>query len=115
MLPNTSAYGKDFDETKYMSFLIKDNEMLEKYLEIWDKISKVIKKGFDSEPVYNEKYLKTKIISYEGKINTIFHNDRMSEKSSHCICLSMVLIDSVFKMGKNYYPQVLLKKYKYII
>ena len=35
------------------SFLIKDNELLEKYNEIWDKVSKVIKKGFHSEPVYN--------------------------------------------------------------
>ena len=42
--------------------------MLEKYNEIWDRISNTIKKGFDSEPVYNEKYLKTKVKSYKGKI-----------------------------------------------
>ena len=29
-----SAYRKDFDETKYMSFLIKDDELLEEYHEI---------------------------------------------------------------------------------
>ena len=29
-----SAYRKDFDETKYMSFLIKHDELLEKYNEI---------------------------------------------------------------------------------
>ena len=27
---------------------------------MWDKISSDIKKEFDSEPVYNENYLKTK-------------------------------------------------------
>ena len=43
-----------------MSLSIKDNKLLEKYHEIWDKASKSIKKGFDSEPIYNEKYLKTK-------------------------------------------------------
>ena len=32
-----SAYNKDFDETKYISFLIKDDELLEKYNEIWEK------------------------------------------------------------------------------
>ena len=32
-----SAYRKDFDETKYMSFLIKDDELLGKYNEIWEK------------------------------------------------------------------------------
>ena len=36
-----------------------------------------MKKGFDSEPVYNEKYIKTKINSYEGKTNTSFHGDKV--------------------------------------
>ena len=52
-----SAYRRDFDETKYMSFLIKDGELLEKYNEIWEKVKNSIKKEFDSEPVYNEKVL----------------------------------------------------------
>ena len=63
-----SVHWKDFDETKYMSFLIEDTKLLEKYKEIWDKVSKVIEKGFDSESVYNEKYLKTKAEFYEQKI-----------------------------------------------
>ena len=33
-----SAYRKDFDETKYMSFLIKDDELLERYNEIQEKL-----------------------------------------------------------------------------
>ena len=43
-----SAYRKGFGETKYMSFLIKDVALLEKYNEIWRKVSNSIKKGFDS-------------------------------------------------------------------
>ena len=35
---------------------------------IWDIISNSIKKRFDSKPVYNEKYLKTKLKLYEAKI-----------------------------------------------
>ena len=38
----------------------------------------------------------------------------MSKEKSHCICLSLKLIDSVFKIGKNYYLQVLLEECKYI-
>ena len=34
-----SAYRKNFDETKYVSFLIKDDELLEKY-KIWEKVKK---------------------------------------------------------------------------
>ena len=34
------AYRRDFDETKYMSFLINDDELLETYNEIWEKVQK---------------------------------------------------------------------------
>ena len=50
-----------------ISFLIKDDELLEKYNEIWEKVSNSIKKGFDYEPGYSEKDLITKVISYERK------------------------------------------------
>ena len=58
-----SAYRTDFDETKYMSFLIKDDELLKKYNKIWEKVKNGIKKSFDIKLVYNEKYLKGKIKS----------------------------------------------------
>ena len=76
--------------------------MLEKYNEIWDKASNTIKKRFDSD----EKYLKTEIKSYKGKISTNFHIDKIPKEGSHCIWLSAILIDSVLKMGKSYYPQM---------
>ena len=50
-----------------ISLLIKNDELLDKYNEIWDKVSNTIKEGFDSEYVYHEKYLITKIKSYETK------------------------------------------------
>lgn len=47
-------------------------------------------------------------------INKNFHGDKMSIEGSKCICLSVILIDTVFRTGKNCYPQVfvstLLKK-----
>ena len=67
-----SAYRKDFNETKSLPFLIKEDKLLEKYNEIWEKVQNIIKKEFVSEPVYNEKYLKAKIKSYNKKINTNF-------------------------------------------
>ena len=82
-----SAYKTDFDEAKYMSFLIKDNDLVKTYPQIWDKVNEVITIGFDSKPVYNKKYLKTKMESYEEKVNTNFHNDKMRKRgsSSHLI------------------------------
>ena len=39
-----NTYRRDFDETKYMSFLIKDDELLEsKYNEILEKAKSSIK------------------------------------------------------------------------
>ena len=32
-----------------------DDELLEKYNEVWEKVKNSTKKEFDSEPVYNEK------------------------------------------------------------
>ena len=55
-----SEYGRDFDKSKCMSFLIKDKKLL-KNLEIWKKVSNITKKEFDSKHVYNERHLKTKI------------------------------------------------------
>ena len=36
-LPKMSTYRRDFDKTKCMSFLIKNEKLLEKYYEIWKK------------------------------------------------------------------------------
>ena len=73
--PNMSAYRRDLDETKYLFLLIKNNELLEKYNKFWEIVKNSIKKEFYSEPIYNEKYLKAKIKSYNGKINTDLHNN----------------------------------------
>ena len=56
----------------YMSFLIKDNELLEKYKETWDRVSNTIKKEVDNDPVYKKNYLKTKIKSHEGNFSINF-------------------------------------------
>ena len=111
-LPKMIAFRKDFDKTKYVSFLIKDDELLEKYNEIWDKVSHTVGKVYDSNPVYNKKYLRAKIKSYNGKININFHNNRIPKEDSQLICLSVILIDSVFRAGKHYFPQIFLQECK---
>ena len=73
-----------------------------------DEIS--IQEIFDRKPEYNEKYLKC----FNGEI-TNFHNDKISKEGSRFICLSVILIDCVFRTGKNYYPQVLFEEFKYVV
>ena len=66
-LPKISACRINVDETKNMPFLIKNDEILQKFNEIWEKLSNSIKNEFNSEPVYNKKNLITKIKSYKRK------------------------------------------------
>ena len=49
-------------------FLIENDDLLEKYNIIWDKVSADIKKEFDIEPVYNKNLLKSKIKSYGDEV-----------------------------------------------
>ena len=65
-----------------MSFLIKDDELLQKYNGIWEKVKNSLIKEFVSELVYNKKYLKGKRKSYNGKINTNFHDDKIAKDRS---------------------------------
>ena len=85
----------------------------ENIIEFGIKSAILLKKGFDSQPVYNKKYLKTKIKSYEEKINTNLHNGKMPNEDFHHNFLSVILIDFIFNIGKHYYPQVFLEEYKY--
>ena len=58
ILPQTSGYIKYFENgSKNMSFLIKDNEMWDKYDKIWDVIKDELGIKFHSVPVFEYKYL----------------------------------------------------------
>ena len=47
--------------------------------------------------------------SYNGKTNTNFHNNKIPKEGSQCVCLSVILIDSVSRTVNNYYPWVFLE------
>ena len=55
-----------------MYFLIQDDDLLERYNTIWGKVSAYINKEFDSEPVYNQEFLKTKIKSYGDEVTDFY-------------------------------------------
>ena len=55
ILPQMSGYIKYFENSgKKMSFAIKDDDVLDKYNEIWDKIKKTLNIKFHSMPDYDE-------------------------------------------------------------
>ena len=98
-----------------MSFILKDKQLLKNYIKIWDKIEKLMKINFESNPVYGDdvKYIKTKIKIYAGSVITNFHNKKIPKENAPCKCLSIIILDSVIKANKKYYPQTLLEECKY--
>ena len=90
------------DNAEAMSFLVQNEELLEKCNKIWDKVSNIMKKGFGSEPVYGNKYFKVKTKCYNNKMNIIFHDSNVPTDRSLCLCLSKIAIHLVFKMGIKY-------------
>ena len=95
------GYVKHFDSNKTMSFRVFDNKLLKNYTKIWERVSKLMDIESDSSPVYsgNDKYIKTKIKSY---------GDMKKEVASNK-CLSMIILDSVIRGSKKYYPQKIKK------
>ena len=111
-----TGYARKFDENATMSFIVKDKQLLKKYTKIWETIEELMKINFESKPIYGEdvKYIKTKIKTHADSIITNFHNKKMPKEKAPCKCLSIIMIDSVIKANKKYYPQTFLEECKYI-
>ena len=97
-----------------MYFFIEDGDLLEKHNTIWDKVSADIKQKFDSEPVYNKIFLKTKIKSHGDEVSD-FYDKKIPKVDSNHTCLEVISLDSALNKGGNYYPQVFLKECKEVI
>ena len=111
-----SGYIKYFENGgKNMSFVIKDDDLLDKYNEIWDKIKETLNIKFHSMPVYDEKYIKAKVREFNGAIKTNFLGNKIPKESMHYTCITCITIDSVMRMEKKNYPQVYLEECKYKI
>ena len=88
-----TGYIKYFENRgKNMSFLIKDDHVLDKYNEIQDKIEETLNIKFHSMSVYDK---------------------RQPKESMHYTCIACITIDSVMRMEKKNYPQVYLEECKH--
>ena len=68
-----TGYIKYFENGgKNMSFVIEDDDVLDKYNAIWDKIKETLSIKFHSTPVYDEKNINAKVREFNGVIKTIF-------------------------------------------
>ena len=84
------------------------------------KMEKLMGKDFNTKPTYgdDEKYIKTKIKSYEDNITTNFYHKKGSkkvpkEKIPHK-CLSIIILDSILYAYEKCHSQTFLEECKYV-
>ena len=97
-----SEYIKYFENgDKNMSFLMKDDEVWEKYKQIWDVIENKLGIKFHSKPIYEQKYLKSKVREFDGVIKTNILGNDMPKENMYYPCIFCITIASVMKIDKK--------------
>ena len=115
-LPQMTGYINKFNENKNknkiaMCLKVKDQKLFKNYNKIWKTIEKLMGTDFNTKPTYgdDDKYIKTKIKTYEDNITTKFYNKKGSkkvpkEKIPHK-CLSIIILDSILYAYEKYHPK----------
>ena len=95
-----------------MSFRIDDEKLLEKHKVIWTKIEDLKNIELDALPVYDNKYIKTKILTYGDKVYTNFCDLDVPENDKEYESFTVISIDSLLVYNEKYYLQVFLDDVK---
>ena len=97
-----------------MSFATDDEEIYEKYNEIWEVVRKLLKLELTVGPVRDDKYIVAKLKIFNKIIRTTFTDDTIPFEKNHYTCIPAIDIDSVLKIdNKRAYPQAYLEQCKY--
>ena len=98
IMPETSESVKIFKvedkNSKLMSFHIDDEKLLEKYKAIWTKIEALKNVKLNALPVYDDRYIKTKIRTYDYKVCTNFHGLNVPKGDVEFVSFIVISIDS---------------------
>ena len=99
ILPQISGYIKYFDDgVKNMSFVMNDEEVYEKYNEIWEVVRKLLKVKFTINPIRDDKYIIAKLKISNGTNRTTFTSNIIPIERNNYICIAAIDIDSVLKI-----------------
>ena len=93
ILPQRNVYIKYFENGgKNMSLLIKNNEVWQKYEDIWEVIKNKQGIKFLSQPIYENKYLKAKVREFNGDIKTNFLGNGLPKENMYYACIACILL-----------------------
>ena len=111
ILPQMNGYIiKYFDDGgKNMSFVTDDEEIYEKYNEIWEVVRQLLKLKFTVGPVRDNKYIIAKLKTFNKINRTTFTDNAIPIERNHYTCITAIDTDSVLKIdNKRAYPQKLI-------
>ena len=97
-----------------MSFLT-NNKAIKKYKNIQTKIEDFKNIELNASPVYDDRYIKTKIRTSGDKVYINFRSLNMPEDGIECKSFTVISTDSIFVNKGKYYLQVYLDKTAYKI
>ena len=115
ILPQMNGYIKYFnDGGKNVSFVTDDEEVYEKYNEIWEVVRKLVKLKFTVNPIRDDQYIIAKLKIFNGTNRATFTDNIIPIERNNYTCIAAIDIDSVLKIdNKKAYPQAYLEQCKY--
>ena len=118
-MPKVSGYAKTFKvkegNKKSISLRIDDEKLLGKYKDIWTKIEDLKNIELNALPAYDERSIKTKIITYDDKVYANFCGLNVPEDDTEDESFTFISIDSLLVYDEKYYLQVYLDNCTYKI
>ena len=87
-----------------------DNKLLEKCKTIWNKIEDLKNIKLDALPVFDDRYIKTKIKTYGNKVYTNFRGLNVPKDDVELESFTVMSVDSLLGFDNKYYLQVYLDK-----
>ena len=119
IMPKMSGYVKTFkvkDKNNILSSLrIDDEKLLQKYIAIWSKIENLKNVELNTLPVYDDRYIKTKIRTYGDKVYTNFSGLNLPQDEIECESCTVISIDSLLVYESKCCMQVYLDNCAYKI
>ena len=113
---NIFSYGVsqyDKNSAYAMSFNVSEEKgWVSLYKKIWNEVESQLFEIMATEPIKREgRYVHGKLKMWKERIKTNFHGQVPYDM--HCNATAVLMIDSVYKRGKNYHTQVYVEQCKY--
>ena len=75
-----------------MSFKIEEESVYLKYTGTWNKIKSILNLKLHSQPIYDDKYIKTKVKTFNNTINTLLSGNEIPKEKNHYILISAICV-----------------------